>query len=64
MRKYLLGRVADLSCSHPLALVLGGALLTVLSIFGIARLHFETGLADYLPEDSPVVSLFTRAIEH
>jgi predicted RND superfamily exporter protein len=56
--------VADLSCRHPLAIVLGGALLTVLSIFGIVRLHFETGLADYLPEDSPVVSLFSRAVEH
>ncbi len=63
-RKAVLGKVADASCRHPLTVILAGALLTAVAFAGMSRLRFETGLADYLPEDSPVVQLFTRAVEH
>ena len=63
-RQRQLTRIADLTCTHPLAVVLVAALLTAFSLVGISRLHFETGLADYLPDDSPIVQLFTRAVDH
>ena len=63
-RQRMLTRIADLTCTRPLAVVLAAGLLTLFSLVGISRLHFETGLADYLPADSPVVQLFTRAVEH
>jgi predicted RND superfamily exporter protein len=63
-RQRQLTRIARLTCTRPLAVVLVAGLLTLFSLVGISRLHFETGLADYLPADSPVVQLFTRAVEH
>jgi predicted RND superfamily exporter protein len=63
-RQRQLTRIANLTCTHPLAVVVAAGLLTVLALFGLTRLHFETGLADYLPDDSPVVQLFTRAVAH
>ncbi len=63
-RQRQLTRIANLTCSHPLAVVVAAGLVTLLAIFGLTRLHFETGLADYLPEDSPVVRLFSRAVAH
>lgn len=59
-----LSRIADLTCAHPLAVLAAAGLVTLLAIFGLTRLQFETGLADYLPDDSPVVRLFTRAVAH
>lgn len=63
-RQRQLTRIANLTCSHPLAVVVAAGLVTLLSLFGLTRLHFETGLADYLPDDSPVVQLFSRAVAH
>ncbi|MFQ5767449.1 MAG: RND family transporter, partial [Acidobacteriota bacterium] len=64
MRKSILEAVATLCCRLPGTMLVLMILLTVLAGYGITLLHLETNLADYLPEDSPVVRRFTRAIEH
>ncbi|MFQ5671022.1 MAG: RND family transporter [Acidobacteriota bacterium] len=63
-RKRVLSAIARAACQRPALVIIVGLLLTVLSLMGVFRLHFETGLADYLPEDSAVVRLFTSAVEH
>ncbi|MFQ5719730.1 MAG: RND family transporter [Acidobacteriota bacterium] len=64
LRKGLLTRIASLTCRRPLLVVIACLVLMGIAALGLTHLRLETGIADYLPEDSPVVQRFTRAIEH
>ena len=59
LRRNCLGWLASLACGHPALVVVCALVLSAVSVLGLTRLKLETGLADYLPEDSPVVQRFT-----